>query len=387
MVLLRDGGYVIDRSLAGTSENVNALTNSRKSLERDLRDWGITNPRKASPMTSQNSIPATSNLARPVQSPLFQQATQEKVIHHLRTEVGAEPVFTTVRLDTLHPNPFQPRQRFPDLDIQELSESIKTHGLIHPVVIGDHDCRPGPIIICGERRVRAARRLGWTTIPAIHFRKVATEQLMALALEENLNRVDLCPFDLAGAFKRYLDQGGTLASLSALCRRDPDTIRRYLALLALPEVVIDAAIRAGLSFRRLRFIASLSSITAQLAAIRQFVEEPRAHHPETHRRKKGGNRKERRDGQPALPPDTSPTPLRTSVTITLGDRPATRFSFQIECFEKSFQPIELRLALLQVVGETYGDTTSPQEILRRMAADLFSVGVTADRIAIRSTHT
>lgn len=328
-------------------------------------------------MTTQTPILPTSNPARPVQSPLFQPANQEKVINHLRTEVGVEPVLTNVRLEILHANPFQPRQRFFDHDIQKLSESIQTHGLIHPVVIGEHECCPGPIIICGERRVRATRQLRWTTIPAIHFRQVSTERLMALAFQENLSRVDLCPFDVAGAFRKFLDQGGTMTSLSAISHRDPDTIRRYLALLALPEVVIDAAIRARLSFRRLRYIASLSSVTAQLAAICRLAEEIQEPRPETRQRKKGGNRKERRDGQPASPPAPSPTHFRTSVTITLGDRPATKFNFHVECSEKSFQPIELRLALLQVVGGTYGDTPSPHEITRRLTADLFSVGVTS----------
>lgn len=316
------------------------------------------------------------SLERPAPSPLFPSARQKTVINHLRAEVGAEPVPTTVHLDTLHANPFQPRQRFFDLDIQELSESLRVRGLFHPVIIGDHDCRPGPIIICGEQRVRAARQLGWTTIPALHFGQVSSEGLIALAFQKNLSRVDRCPFDVAAAFKQFLDQGGTMASLSAICRRAPDTIRRYLALLALPEVVINNAIPARLSFRWLRFVVSLSSITDQLAAIHRFVEG--GHLPKTPQHNiKNNRRKERRDDQPASPPETTPSKLKMDVTITLGDRPATKFNFCVECSEKSFEPIELRLALLQVVGGTYGDTPSPHEITRRLAADLVSVGVTS----------
>ncbi len=328
-------------------------------------------------MTIPNPIAVISSLVRPAPSPLFPSARQKTVINHLRAEVGAKPVPMTVHLDTLHTNPFQIRQRFFDLDIQELSESLRVRGLFHPVIIGDHDCRPGPIIICGEQRVRAARQLGWTTIPALHFGQVSSEGLIALAFEKNLSRVDRCPFDVAAAFKEFLDQGGTMTSLSAICGRAPDTIRRYLALLALPEVVINNAIPAKLSFRELRFVASLSSVTDQLTAIHRFVEDGHLPKTKTPRHNiKNNRRKERRDSQSGSSPDLTPAQLKMDVTVTRRGRPATGFSFNIECTEKSFEPFELRLALLQVIGGTYGDTPSPQEITRRLAADLIPVGVT-----------
>jgi ParB family chromosome partitioning protein len=136
---------------------------------------------------------------------------------------------------SLRPNPYQPRTRLDENALAELTASIEASGLLQPVVVrprGD-----SYEIIAGERRWRAAERLGWTRIPAV-VREVDDQTLLTLALIENLQRHDLSPIDEAKGYKRLgdefrLPQGEIARTLG----RNRSTIANLLRLLQLPEEI------------------------------------------------------------------------------------------------------------------------------------------------------
>src|SRR5574341_145193 len=106
----------------------------------------------------------------------------------------------------IDPNPFQPRRDFDETELAELAASIKSAGLLQPVLVRERaDGRYE--LIAGERRLRACRSLGWTTIPAVK-REVDDRTLLTLALVENLQRDDLSPVDEASGYRRLIDEFG-----------------------------------------------------------------------------------------------------------------------------------------------------------------------------------
>src|SRR3990170_826029 len=91
-----------------------------------------------------------------------------------------------VRLDQVHPNPLQPRREFSENELRELRDSLRENGLLQPITVRATG-RDQYQLIAGERRLRAAKQLGWTTIPAF-VRDASNEQMLSLALVENLQR-------------------------------------------------------------------------------------------------------------------------------------------------------------------------------------------------------
>jgi len=134
-------------------------------------------------------------------------------------------------------NPFQPRLEFDPAEIQSLSDSLQTHGLLQPLVVRRHGDRYQ--LVAGERRLRAALKAGWRDVP-VHVLDVDDRRMAELALTENLQRRDLNAMEKAMAFQRYLDiYGGTHEELSKRLELDRSTVTNFLRLLDLPEPVRD----------------------------------------------------------------------------------------------------------------------------------------------------
>lgn len=176
---------------------------------------------------------------------------------------GVTEPFRQIRLEQILPNPRQPRREFADSELQELQLSMETSGLLQPVAV-----RPRADgrfeLIAGERRFRAASRLGWTTIPAF-VRDVTDEQLLSLALVENLQREDLNPIEEAEGYRQLIsDFGLAHQQVAQAVGKDRSTITNALRLLALPEdvqrLVRDGSLSLGHA-RALLGIAPGSSIT------------------------------------------------------------------------------------------------------------------------------
>lgn len=151
-------------------------------------------------------------------------------------EARAEGSLRSIPLTDVRPNPYQPRRSFPEEALAELAESMRTSGLLQPVVV-----RPGSDgkfeLIAGERRCRAAERLGWTEIDAV-VRDADERTLLAMALVENLQRDNLSPIDEARGYQRLVSEFHvTHGEVATLVGRARSTVANALRLLGLPEEV------------------------------------------------------------------------------------------------------------------------------------------------------
>jgi ParB family chromosome partitioning protein len=139
----------------------------------------------------------------------------------------------------IRPNPYQPRREFGPDELAELEASLKVTGLLQPITVrrvGNDSYE----LIMGERRLRAASRIGWTEIPAVvkDGREVDDRALLTLALVENLQRTDLNPLEEAQGYKRLTDEFGlTQQQVADAVGRDRSTIANLLRVLSLPAPV------------------------------------------------------------------------------------------------------------------------------------------------------
>ena len=135
----------------------------------------------------------------------------------------------------IDPNPWQPRSIVNDTDLVELSNSLREHGLVQPIVVRAHGDRYQ--LIAGQRRLFAARRLGWGKVP-VRVLEVDDRQMSEIAIVENLQRRDLDPLEKAASFKHYLAAwGGTQDELAKRLSIDRSTVANLIRLLDLPEAV------------------------------------------------------------------------------------------------------------------------------------------------------
>jgi len=132
-------------------------------------------------------------------------------------------------------NPFQPRQEFNTEELAELQESIRATGLLQPITVRRRAGRDGFELIAGERRLRAAKTLGWKEIPAI-IKEIDDRTLLTLALVENLQRTDLNPIEEGEGYHRLADEFGlTQQQIAETVGKDRSTIANMLRLLQLPD--------------------------------------------------------------------------------------------------------------------------------------------------------
>lgn len=144
-----------------------------------------------------------------------------------------------LELDEIRPNPFQPRETFAPAGLEELRQSIVNHGILQPIVVRRVDT--GYELISGERRWRAARLAGLRSIPAIVRPEVPDEEMLELALVENVQREDLDPIERARGFQNLLHQLSlTQEQVAEKVGLRRSTVANHLRLLDLPPPVQDA---------------------------------------------------------------------------------------------------------------------------------------------------
>src|SRR5215510_736142 len=169
-------------------------------------------------------------------------------------DLGAEP--SEVDLNLIVPGPMQPRTNFDEAALEGLAESIKTHGIVQPLLVRRHG--EGFELIAGERRWRAAKMAGLTHVPVL-VKEVADQNLLEIALIENIQREDLNPIEEAQAYKRLIESVGlTQEALATRVGRDRSYITNYLRLLKLPPDLQQLVIENRLSTGHARTILGLS---------------------------------------------------------------------------------------------------------------------------------
>jgi len=170
---------------------------------------------------------------------------------------------------SIRPNPYQPRREFDEAELAELQASIKASGLLQPVTV--RQTASGYELISGERRLRAATRLGWKDIPAI-VRDVDDRTLLTLALVENLQRADLNAVDEAKGYQRLTEEFGyTHAQIAESVGKDRTSITTALRILQLPQAVLDIVAKGHLTAGHARALVSVDDDRKALALANEAV--------------------------------------------------------------------------------------------------------------------
>ncbi len=177
---------------------------------------------------------------------------------------------TQVAVDSIQRNPRQPRQSFQESELDELAASIREHGVIQPLIVSPAS-NGIYTLIAGERRWQAARRAGLRTVPVV-IRSASDQQLLELALIENVQRADLNAIEEAEAFQHLVKEFGlshekVAASVGKSRVAVTNTIRLLDASSAVKQALVDGKISEG----HARALLALSSAKAQEAALRSVV--------------------------------------------------------------------------------------------------------------------
>ena len=189
-------------------------------------------------------------------------ATESKPLHSI----------SEILISQVQANPFQPREEFDDVALNELADSIRVHGIIQPITVRKlgYDSYQ---IISGERRTRASRLAGLTTIPA--FIRLADDQgMLEMALIENIQREELNAMEIAFSYKRLLDECSlNQEQLGDRVGKNRSTVNNYLRLLKLPDN-IQVAIRDGqISMGHARAIINIDNLDEQQYLFSKMMEE------------------------------------------------------------------------------------------------------------------
>jgi len=171
------------------------------------------------------------------------------------------PVRSTVRqlpVATIQANPHQPRTHFDDAALDELADSIRVHGVIQPLLVAQNPQRPDLFwLIAGERRWRAAQRVGLESIPAI-VREATARELVELAIIENVQRADLHPLEEAAAYASLIEEYGlTQSEVAERVGKSRPAVANTVRLLHLPTAARNALLSGAISTGHARALLPL----------------------------------------------------------------------------------------------------------------------------------
>lgn len=171
--------------------------------------------------------------------------------------------------DLLRPNKFQPRTHMDDERIEELARSIRSNGIIQPIVVRKVD--GGYEIVAGERRWRAAQRAGLLKVPIV-VRDIPEDRLLAAALIENIQREDLNPIEEATAYRRLAEEFQlTQDQIAEAVGKDRSSVANYVRLLKLPAEIRQHVGSGALSMGHARAILGLADEASQLRVSRDVI--------------------------------------------------------------------------------------------------------------------
>ncbi len=190
--------------------------------------------------------------------------TEKEEINH--DEIHKLPVSSIV------PNRFQPRSIFDDEKIEELAQTIETHGIIQPIVVREiHDGQFE--IIAGERRYRAISKLGWDKIPAI-INNLTDTETASVALIENLQREELSPIEEAVAYSKLIELHQlTQEGLANRLGIGQSTVANKIRLLKLPQAVQNAVMQKAITERHARSLIPLKDPEKQAQLVEEIIDK------------------------------------------------------------------------------------------------------------------
>ncbi|TET16898.1 MAG: ParB/RepB/Spo0J family partition protein [Candidatus Cloacimonadota bacterium] len=176
-----------------------------------------------------------------------------------------------IPLTIIRPNPYQPREDYSNSQIENLIESIKSKGIIQPIVVR----RSGKVyeLVCGERRYRAAKKVGLKDIPVI-IKDLSDREVLEIALIENLQRKDLNPIEEAKAFNRLIKEFKlTQSDVSRVVGKERSTVANRLRLLKLPLSIQSMIKRNEVSEGHARALLSLNDETSMLSIAKEIIQK------------------------------------------------------------------------------------------------------------------
>jgi ParB family chromosome partitioning protein len=185
-------------------------------------------------------------------------------------EPTAESDQREIDVDLLEPNRFQPRQVFQEDKLEELAQSIRAHGFIQPIVVRRAGERYQ--IIAGERRWRAAQRLGLSRVP-VAIKSISDESLLEVSLIENIQRENLNPIEEAKAYHRLSQEFDlTQEQVAQRTGKDRSTVTNFLRLLKLPKEVQQMVLDDELSMGHARAILAMEGVDEQRGLAEQTIK-------------------------------------------------------------------------------------------------------------------
>jgi len=188
---------------------------------------------------------------------IYESASKEEIIE--------------IDIEELRPNPYQPRKVFKDEALDELAESIKEHGVFQPIIV--KKSIKGYEIIAGERRYRASKKAGLSKIPAI-VRSFTDEQMMEIALLENLQRENLSAIEEAQAYKSMIEKLYlTQEELAKKVGKSRSAIANSIRLLSLPEKIKGYVLEEKLSVGHVRAILSIENDEIRIITAEKIIEK------------------------------------------------------------------------------------------------------------------
>jgi ParB family chromosome partitioning protein len=233
-----------------------------------------------------------------------------------------------VAVEMIHHNPYQPRKQFDEDELKQLTDSVKSHGILQPLVVrqaGDHFQ-----LIAGERRLRAAQAAGLKEVP-VHVVAFNDQQVYEAALAENIQRSDLNAIEKAQGFKDYLDRFGlTQDQLGAKLGIDRTTVSNLLGLLNLPADVQDAVRLGQISLGHAKVLKGITDAARQSALCKQIILQKLSVHALEQIVKE--QKQEPAEREPAVKPEK--TAHVVSVENELKQKLAVRVEIRVKAQEK-----------------------------------------------------
>jgi ParB family chromosome partitioning protein len=176
-----------------------------------------------------------------------------------------------VDIDLIDPSPAQPRTHFDESRLEELAQSIRSNGIVQPLLVRRRGMRYQ--LIAGERRWRAAQRAGLLRVPSV-VREIPDDKLLELALIENIQRQELNAIEEAHAYKRLIDTLGlTQETVAQRVGRDRSFVTNYLRLLRLPSDIQSLVEEEKLSTGHARALLGVDDVDIQRRVARNIVEQ------------------------------------------------------------------------------------------------------------------
>lgn len=192
---------------------------------------------------------------------------EEEKVQKVSVDTGSEG---ELKISDIKPNPHQPRKNFDEEGIKELSNSIKEHGIIQPLIVSKE--KDEYILIAGERRLRAAKLAGFTSVSVI-LRTTREQEKLELSLIENVQRIDLNVLEEAASYKKLIDEFNlTQDEVAKKVGKSRSTVANMLRLLTLP-IEVKKGLREGrITEGHARTILSKNTIEEQILLYNNIVE-------------------------------------------------------------------------------------------------------------------